>query len=105
MYAVHDGHGEIRRVNINAAPLDHAGFRTVKAAGIGTYQIFQETYHHATYAARAPAGHAARRDYLWRLDALDRAWKAAATTSASARCSVCTTGASRCSAWSRTRGT
>ena len=45
-------------MNINAAPLDHEGYRTVKDAGIGTYQIFQETYHHETYAAHAPGRHA-----------------------------------------------
>jgi 2-iminoacetate synthase len=74
VYAVQEGRGEIRRVNINAAPLDHAGFRTVKAAGIGTYQIFHETYHHATYAAVHPAG-TPKSDYLWRLDGLDRAYE------------------------------
>jgi 2-iminoacetate synthase len=74
VYAVRDGHGEIRRVNINAAPMDHAGFRTIRAAGIGTYQIFQETYHHATYAAVHPPG-TSKADYLWRLDSLDRAWE------------------------------
>ncbi|MCU0961790.1 MAG: [FeFe] hydrogenase H-cluster radical SAM maturase HydG [Pirellulaceae bacterium] len=74
VYEVREGAGEIRRVNINAAPQDHAGFRTIRAAGIGTYQIFQETYHHATYAAVHPAG-TAKSDYLWRLDALDRAWE------------------------------
>jgi 2-iminoacetate synthase len=74
-YETKVGHGEIRRININAAPLDHEGFRTVKAAGIGTYQIFMESYHHATYARvhppRTPKG-----DYLWRLDGLSRAYEA-----------------------------
>jgi 2-iminoacetate synthase len=74
VYEVVVGHGEIRRVNINAAPLSHAGFATVKAAGIGTYQVFQETYHHATYARVHPPG-TLKSDYLWRLDALDRAWE------------------------------
>ncbi len=74
VYAVREGRGEIRRVNINAAPQDHAGFRTIHEAGIGTYQIFQETYHHGTYAAIHPAG-TNKADYLWRLDALDRAWE------------------------------
>lgn len=74
IYAVKDGHGEIRRVNVNAAPLDHDGFRTVKDSGIGTYQIFQETYHHATYAEVHPAG-TRKADYLWRLDSLDRAYE------------------------------
>jgi 2-iminoacetate synthase len=50
------GHGEIRRVNINAAPLDHEGYASVKEAGIGTYQVFQETYHHETYDRGPPAG-------------------------------------------------
>jgi 2-iminoacetate synthase len=41
VYGVTSKNGEIRRVNINAAPQDIEGFRTVKKAGIGTYQIFQ----------------------------------------------------------------
>ena len=54
--------------------MDHAGFRLVHEAGIGTYQIFQETYHHETYATVHPP-ETAKGDYLWRLDALDRAWE------------------------------
>lgn len=73
-YAQHHGNGEIRRVNINAAPLDVEGYRTVKAAGIGTYQIFQETYHQETYKALHPSG--PKSDYLWRLYGLDRAQEA-----------------------------
>lgn len=72
-YATRVGNGEIRRVNINAAPLDVEGFRTVKAAGIGTYQIFQETYHPRAYAEYHPAG-TRKSDYLWRLTAMDRAF-------------------------------
>ena len=49
VYSVKKGNGEIRRVNINAAPLEIEGFRIVKEAGIGTYQIFQETYHPEAY--------------------------------------------------------
>ncbi len=64
----------IRRVNINAAPMDVEGFRTVKAAGIGTYQIFQETYHPDTYAHYHRGGR--KQDYHWRLTALDRAMEA-----------------------------
>ena len=74
-YGFKIGHGEIRRVNINAAPLDHAGYQTMKAVGIGTYQIFQETYHHDTYAQMHP-GHTRKGDYLWRLDGLSRAFEA-----------------------------
>lgn len=66
--------GEIRRVNINAAPLDIEGFRTVKSVGIGTYQIFQETYHEETYNKLHPRG--PKSSFLWRLDGLDRAMQA-----------------------------
>ncbi len=66
--------GEIRRVNINAAPLTVEGFRTVHEAGIGTYQIFQETYYRAAYARYHLGGRKA--DYDWRLTALDRAMEA-----------------------------
>ncbi len=66
--------GEIRRVNINAAPLTVEGFRTVHEAGIGTYQIFQETYHRKTYKHYHLGGKKA--DYDWRLTALDRAMEA-----------------------------
>ena len=75
VYATTAGHGEIRRVNINAAPLDHDGYATVKAAGIGTYQIFQETYHHETYARVHPPG-TRKGNYLWRLDGVARAMEA-----------------------------
>lgn len=75
VYNTRVGQGEIRRVNINAAPLDHEGYLIVKDAGIGTYQIFQETYHHATYAAMHPP-HTRKGDYMWRLDGLARAFEA-----------------------------
>lgn len=74
VYETKNGNGEIRRVNVNAAPLDVEGFRTVKSAGIGTYQIFQETYHQATYRQVHPAG--PKSNYLWRLHAFDRAIEA-----------------------------
>lgn len=75
VYSTRHGHGEIRRVNINAAPMDHEGYRIIKAAGIGTYQIFQETYHHETYRNVHPA-HTRKGNYLYRLDALSRALEA-----------------------------
>jgi len=75
VYGVKRRHGEIRRVNINAAPMDEAGYRMVKEAGIGTWQVFQETYHHATYACIHPAG-TRKADYHWRLSALGRAMRA-----------------------------
>ncbi|MDD4776776.1 MAG: [FeFe] hydrogenase H-cluster radical SAM maturase HydG [Fermentimonas sp.] len=73
-YKVKKGNGEIRRVNINAAPLDIEGYKTVKEAGIGTYQVFQETYHPEAYKKYHLSGRKA--DYNWRLTALDRAQKA-----------------------------
>ena len=75
VYNTKEAHGEIRRVNINAAPLDIEGFRTVKQAGIGTYQIFQETYNKEAYALYHPAG-TRKADYMWRLNAMDRAFEA-----------------------------
>ncbi|HMM12187.1 MAG TPA: [FeFe] hydrogenase H-cluster radical SAM maturase HydG [Bacteroidales bacterium] len=74
VYKVKKDHGEIRRVNINAAPFDVEGFRTIGQSGIGTYQIFQETYHHETYANCHTSGK--KSDYDWRLTALDRAMEA-----------------------------
>lgn len=73
-YSVKKGKGEIRRVNINAAPLDIEGFKIVKTAGIGTYQIFQETYHPEAYKIYHQRGRKA--DYSYRLTALDRAQEA-----------------------------
>ncbi len=72
VYQVKEGRGEIRRVNINAAPLDVAGYRKVSDAGIGTYQVFQETYHHETYGLYH-SRNTRKGDYLYRLDALNRA--------------------------------
>lgn len=74
VYAQKHEHGEIRRVNINAAPLNVADYRKVKAAGIGTYQVFQETYHRETYAQMHPTG--PKSHYPWRLYALHRAMEA-----------------------------
>ena len=74
VYGIKKGNGEIRRVNINAAPLDVEGYKLVKEAGIGTYQIFQESYHQETYKAVHPSG--PKSDFLWRLHGLDRAQEA-----------------------------
>jgi 2-iminoacetate synthase len=74
VYGVKKGNGEIRRVNINAAPLDNEGFKKVHEAGIGTYQIFQETYHPDAYKSYHLGGKKA--DYDYRLTSLDRAMEA-----------------------------
>jgi len=72
VYAVKtDKGGEIRRINVEIAPLSVDDFKRLKAAKIGTYVLFQETYHHETYKKMHPIGPKA--DYLWRLTAMDRA--------------------------------
>jgi len=74
IYGVKSGHGEIRRINANVAPLDVEAFKELKAAGIGTYQCFQETYHRGVYAAMHKAGR--KRDYDWRATVFHRAMEA-----------------------------
>ncbi|MBI5038499.1 MAG: [FeFe] hydrogenase H-cluster radical SAM maturase HydG [Nitrospirae bacterium] len=74
IYSTKIAHGEIRRINVNVAPLNIGEFRRLKAAGIGTYQLFQETYHLPTYQRVHPSG--PKRDYHNRLTALDRAMEA-----------------------------
>ncbi len=70
-YDVKHENGEIRRVNINASPMDVEDYEKVADAGIGTYQIFQETYHEPTYAKVHPKGE--KSNFKWRLFGLDRA--------------------------------
>ncbi len=68
------GNGEIRRCNINAAPMSIEDLEILKEVGIGTYQVFQETYHHETYRRLHPRG--IKADYRWRLYASHRAMEA-----------------------------
>lgn len=74
VYAARVRNGEIRRVNVNIAPLTVEQFRRLKQAGIGTYQLFQETYHRETYEKYHTAG--PKKDFLWRVTACDRAMEA-----------------------------
>jgi len=75
IYSVKQHSGaDIRRANVNCAPLDVDGFRRLKEAGIGTYQCFQETYHQETYARAHPGGR--KKDYHWRAEAMHRAQEA-----------------------------
>lgn len=73
-YSVKKGKGEMRRINVNIAPMSTEDFRKLKTTDIGTYQCFQETYHRKTYDKVHLAG--AKKDYLYRLYALDRAQEA-----------------------------
>lgn len=74
IYKVKINNGNIRRVNINSAPLSIDDFKVLKSFGIGTYQCFQETYHYETYKTMHPSG--PKSDYAWRLYAMDRALQA-----------------------------
>lgn len=73
-YATRSGKGEIRRINVEIAPQSVKDFRKLKAANIGTYVVFQETYHRPTYVRVHPIGKKA--DFDWRLTAMDRAMQA-----------------------------
>lgn len=72
VYSVKSEHGEIRRANINCAPLSREELAEFKKVGIGTYQVFQETYHHETYKKVHP-GNTMKGHYRWRLYSQDRA--------------------------------
>lgn len=74
IYEVKNGDGEIRRVNVNLAPLDAEDFKRLKDSAIGTYQLFQETYHRKVYEKVHIAGKKA--DYDWRVSVFDRALEA-----------------------------
>ncbi len=70
-----NGWGQIRRVNVNTAPLSIEALRELHDVGIGTYQVFQETYHHDTYRRVHPQG-TIKNDYLWRLYCMHRSMEA-----------------------------
>ncbi|MFA5092543.1 MAG: [FeFe] hydrogenase H-cluster radical SAM maturase HydG [Candidatus Omnitrophota bacterium] len=74
IYAANVGEHKIKRVNVNCAPLSVDDFKKLKKSGIGTFQIFQETYHHQTYIKMHPAGPKSDPDN--RLEAIDRAFAA-----------------------------
>lgn len=74
VYRAREGDACIRRANVNCAPLSVEDFRRLHATGIGTYQVFQETYHRPTYKHVHPTGMKSR--YDWRVSAPDRAIEA-----------------------------
>ncbi len=71
IYSLKFDNGAIRRVNVNIAATTVENYRRLKDAGIGTYILFQETYHQPTYAQVHPSG--PKRDYAWHTEAHDRA--------------------------------
>ncbi|MDD5706920.1 MAG: [FeFe] hydrogenase H-cluster radical SAM maturase HydG [Kiritimatiellae bacterium] len=69
------GKANVRRINVNAAPMSIGGLKTIQAAGIGTFQVFQETYRHDTYARMHPRD-TIKGDYGWRITCMHRAFDA-----------------------------
>lgn len=71
IYGVHHKNGDIRRVNVNIAATTVENYRKLKEAGIGTYILFQETYHKESYLQLHPTG--PKHDYDYHTEAMDRA--------------------------------
>ena len=74
VYETKSGKGEIRRININAPSMDLNDFKKLKATGIGTYQLFQETYHRKIFEWVHPKGN--KSNYEYHITTMDRAQKA-----------------------------
>ena len=71
IYSIKHKNGAIRRVNVNIAATTVENYRRLKEAGIGTYILFQETYHRENYEALHPTG--PKHNYAWHTEAMDRA--------------------------------
>ena len=71
IYSVNHKNGAIRRVNVNIAATTVENYRRLKDAGIGTYILFQETYHKESYLQLHPTG--PKHDYDYHTEAMDRA--------------------------------
>ena len=74
IYGAEENGSRIRRVNVNLAPLSVEGFRRLKERNIGTFQLFQETYHRPTYGRVHLAG--PKKNLDWRASSFDRAMQA-----------------------------
>ena len=71
IYSIKHKNGAIRRVNVNIAATTVENYRKLKEAGIGTYILFQETYHKESYLELHPTG--PKHDYDYHTEAMDRA--------------------------------
>ncbi|MBQ6020263.1 MAG: [Clostridia bacterium] len=71
IYSIHHENGDIRRVNVNIAATTVENYRKLKEAGIGTYILFQETYHKESYEYLHPTG--PKHNYAYHTEAMDRA--------------------------------
>ena len=74
IYSIKHKNGEIRRVNINIAATTVENYRKLHEAGIGTYQLFQETYNKPNYEMLHPKG--PKSNYAYHTEAMDRAMEA-----------------------------
>lgn len=74
IYSIKHKNGAIRRVNVNIAATSVEEYRMLHDAGIGTYILFQETYHKESYEKLHPAG--PKHDYAYHTEAMDRAMEA-----------------------------
>ncbi len=74
-YKTRKGYAQIRRANVNAAPMSIADLKMLNEVGIGTYQVFQETYHHKTFEEVHPKG-TVKGDFKWRAYSMHRAMDA-----------------------------
>lgn len=74
IYSIKHKNGAIRRVNVNIAATTPENYRKLKEAGIGTYILFQETYHKENYERLHPTG--PKHDYAYHTEAMDRAMDA-----------------------------
>lgn len=71
IYSIKHKNGAIRRVNVNIAATTVENYQKLKEAGIGTYILFQETYHKESYEKLHPTG--PKHDYAYHTEAMDRA--------------------------------
>ncbi len=71
IYSIKHKNGAIRRVNVNIAATSVENYRKLKEAGIGTYILFQETYHKESYEKLHPSG--PKHNYAYHTEAMDRA--------------------------------
>ena len=71
IYSIKHKNGAIRRVNVNIAATTVENYKKLKDAGIGTYILFQETYHKDSYEKLHPTG--PKHDYAYHTEAMDRA--------------------------------
>lgn len=74
IYGIKHRNGAIRRVNVNIAATTVENYRKLKEAGIGTYILFQETYHKGSYESLHPSG--PKSNYAYHTEAMDRAMEA-----------------------------